>query len=212
MSRIPTVLASAATLFALLACSGVGPTVNDQTSKMCAHLSETNDAPCDAVPMGSPATFSSFEVQALAVHTLDGLDVTPENYEDRQRWNKAGKDGMFVVLELTNTSPVRAEIDFGVSLYPPDGELRLKSYGITKAAAQTLGMKNSSTDRALGPGQSATYVWGFAVPKSEQSEGLLSFQKTEYKPDPQDPRGRRRTFITEQLLVELDAPVPSTGS
>ena len=113
-----------------------------------------------------------------------------------------------MVVEVTNTSPVRAELDFGVSLYPPDGELRYKSFGITKAAASALGASDSSTDRAIGPGRTKTFVWGFAVPKSEQSAALLSFQKTEYKPDPHDPRGRRRTFIVDQLLIELDDPTP----
>jgi hypothetical protein len=210
MHRFATILVATTTVFSLLACSGIGPSVRPQTASLCAHLSETNEAPCTAVPVGTPAAFSSFEVTVRSVHGLDGLDVTPANYEDRQEWNRAGEDGLYVVLDITNTAPVRAEIDFGVSLYPPDGEWRGKHFGITQAAAKALGASDSTSETAIGPGRTKTYVWGFAVPKGEQSEGMLSFQKTEYKPDPRDPRGRRRTFVVDQLIVELDAPVPSS--
>lgn len=209
MSRFLTVLTATLTVLPLLACGGVVvpdvPAVSVAPAHpLCTHLAAANEAPCTAVPYGETVAFAGLEVRAVSVQRIQAGAAA--SYEERQAMKAAGGTALAVVVEVTNPGPVKATHDFGVSLYTADGELRFGSPGAAEAFAKQQGLVTAFDFGGVGPGRSKRVAHVFAVPASELDGAQLYFQKVEYKPDPKDPRGRRRNFVVDQAIIDLPAP------
>ena len=210
------ILTLASIVLPLLACGGasfapldvpalpVAPTVQAHTQALCDHLAATNEAPCTAVSSDRSAPFAGLEVRVVGVEPIRARNAG--SYEERQALNASGGTALAVVVEITNATPVKAGHDFGVSLYTADGELRMQASGPSGQYAKEKGVAHSWSFGNLGPRRAKRVAYVYPVPESELADATLSFQKVEYKPDPRDPRGRRRNFVVDQVLIELPTP------
>lgn len=219
-----SLLALVPTLLLVLACGGAGDLagsdvgtattkaasapVRPRTARLCEHLAEKDASPCTPVAMGSSGTLGDFVFTARTVHTLDGIAVRPMTLEDRGPWKASSQKGLYVVVEIRNGSPVKAGFDFGTALHTSDGEEHLGMLGAMQAVAASTG-HNSLLDMGdFGPDQEKTAVFAYAVPESAHAGAIFEVQTNEDKPDPGDPKGRIKNFVTGRLLLELDPPIP----
>ncbi|MEZ4316855.1 MAG: hypothetical protein R3F61_05115 [Myxococcota bacterium] len=213
MIRCLSVLTAVLAVAPLLACGGVVPVdvpipeiprVETHTMKLCAHLAQANEAPCSPAEANEAVSFAGLEVRIVSAEPVRGSSSA--SYEERQAMKASGGEAIAVVVEVTNPGVVKVEHDFGVSLYTSDGELRFGSPGAAGAYASHNRLATAFTFGGLGPGKTKRVAHVFAAPASELGQGTLYFQKVEYKPDPKDPRGRRRNFVVDQALIALPGP------
>lgn len=199
-----------------LACGGaggpiasLGPSAGPAAVALCEHQAKERDCPCEAVPVGSKAIIDDLEVEVLRVVKWEGSDSLPEiqNLDERNQFKATGKNALVVELAFTNKRPVKHDISLGLNLFTADGERRVAGpYNGQRYIAGKEGFIHLWDNKSLGPGRTAKVAMVYAVPAAEMDGALFWALKTEKRPDPQDPRGRMKTFTNEQVVLELPPP------
>jgi len=187
-----------------LACGGVGGG-SERAVKLCQFLETNKECPCDSFPVGSVPIVQGTKVEVLSVKIVHVDPKDSANWDERDRLKKEGGNVLAVELALTNDTPMKIGIEPYFYLHTTDGERR----GIEPGSSAKQ-LKEGYLDRwknpSIGPGQTKKTVAAFVVPKGEEKGAILEISKTERKPDPKDPRGRKKLFTVEQVLLDLPDP------
>lgn len=197
-----------------LACGGgevtevagglVGPSASAEAQALCAHLEEKHGGPCTPVAVGQTQAIGEFEVRVDSSEPWTGVSTLPQVKNGVERSTIKRKDGstLAVTWTVSNTSPVKAKAPFGLYMIDGGGNQTDGLYFNTRLYGETVGMTSVFAED-YGPSQTIQGVTVFPVAAGDLERSLMVLDISERKPDPQDPKGRMKTFITEQVVMDL---------
>lgn len=207
-------------LAAALACGGgegtdlagdlVGPKASAQAQALCEHLSQEHQAPCVPVAVGETQSIGGFEVQVSGSQRFEGVATLPQVKNGVERNTVKRVDGSMLAVNWTvrNDTPVKAQAPFGIYMIDGGGNQTDAVYFNTRIYADGVG-RSSVFEEALGPQQQVEGATVFPVKEPDLQRSLMILEMSERRPDPEDPRGRMKTFVTEQVVLDLNVP-PAT--
>lgn len=191
-----------------LACGGGGLSAlsggSTQAQAMCEYMVVENGTECASIAVGSTATIGDFQVQVLSAENWTGQDSLPaiKNMDERAAVKTAGGNLIAVHLQVTNTAPVKSKADFVARLIDGGGNRAFAGpyngdiYRTEKGLATPFG-------DAYGPGESRHAAVVYAVGAQDVPGSLIQLFRKEKMPDPQDPRGRIKSFVVQQFVLDL---------
>lgn len=191
-----------------LACGGGGLSAlgggSPQAQAMCDYMVAENGTECASIAVGSTATIGDFQVQVLSAENWTGQDSLPaiKNMDERAAVKKAGGNMVAVHLQFTNTAPVKSKPSFNARFIDGAGEQAFGGPYNADIYREQTGMVHPWRE-AYGPGESRQGAMVYAVPAGDAAGSLLYLYATEKKPDPQDPRGRIKSFVVQQFVLDL---------
>ncbi|MFT5586168.1 MAG: hypothetical protein ACI9VR_003765 [Cognaticolwellia sp.] len=194
-----------------LACGGGGLSAlsggSSQAQAMCDYMAVENETECASVAVGSTATVGDFQIQVLSTGLWPGQDSLPaiKNMDERSAMKKVGSNMVAVHLQVTNTAPVKSKADFNVRLIDGGGNRAFAGPYNGGLYREEMGVSTPFGD-AYAAGESRMAAIVYAVAPEHVAGSLIQLTRTEKMPDPQDPRGRIKSFVVQQFVLDLGGP------
>jgi hypothetical protein len=194
-----------------LACGGGGLSAlgggSSQAQAMCTYMTAENGTECGSIAVGSTATIGDFQIQVLSTELWTGQDSLPaiKNMDERSAMKKVGSNMVAVQLQVTNTAPVKSKADFNARLIDGGGNRGFAGPYNGGLYRDEKGLETPFGD-AYGPGESRMAAIVYAVAPEDVAGSLIQLTRSEKMPDPQDPRGRIKSFVVQQFVLDLGGP------
>jgi hypothetical protein len=176
---------------------------------MCEHLAKELNHGCEAHGVGSSVTIDGIQLTATRVLRWKGKDSLPEiqSLNEREAMKKVDSNTLAVEVQLKNTTPVKHDVDSVIYLVDGDGDERFNQpYNSRVYMKGKSGWADLWEDDEIAPGKSRNSVLIYPTPKSAMNGGMLVLRYNVERPDPQDPRGRKKVFVEELHVLELANP------
>jgi len=179
---------------------------------LCKHLAKELDHPCEAHGPGASVTIDGIQVTVDRARRWKGKDALPEiqSLNEREAMKKVGSNTLALEVSLKNTSPVKHDVDSVIYLVDGDGDERFNvAYNSRVYMKGKDGWADLWEDDQIGPGSTRKSVLVYPTPKSAMKGGMLVMRYNVERPDPKDPRGRKKVFVEELHVLDVSTPSKS---
>ncbi len=141
-----------------------------------------------------------------------GKDALPEieTLNERETMKKVGSNTLALEVSLKNTSPVKHGVDSVIYLVDGEGNERFNvPYNSRVYMKGKSGWADLWEDDLVAPGSTRKSVLVYPTPKSAMKGGMLVMRYNVERPDPEDPRGRKKVFVEGLHGLEFGPPSKS---
>jgi hypothetical protein len=121
----------------------------------------------------------------------------------------AGGNTLVVDASYTNTGPMKVVLEPKMWLVTPEGELASQSYYLDQIYYKEhadKGFEQLGSRTLMTPNKPARTATAFIVPADLVKGSLLYMATNEKRRDPDDPRGRKKLFWNNLVVIDLGPP------